>query len=51
VSIVWTAPQTEGKSVIACSDCKIKDGSLRIEVTKTAKPYTPPPQPRVVAKP
>jgi cytochrome c553 len=51
VSIVWTAPQTEGKSMIACSDCKIKDGSLRIEVTKTAKPYTPPPQPRVVAKP
>jgi len=51
VSIVWTAPQTEGKSTIGCSDCKIKDGSLTIEVTKAAKPYTPPPQPKVVAKP
>lgn len=50
-SIVWTAPETEGKSMIACSDCKIKDGSLTIEVTKTAKPYIPPPQPKVVAKP
>jgi mono/diheme cytochrome c family protein len=50
-SIVWTAPETEGKSTIACSDCKIKDGSLTIEVTKTAKPYIPPPQPKVVAKP
>ena len=27
------------------------DGSLTIEVTKTAKPYVPPPQPKVVAKP
>jgi hypothetical protein len=51
VSIVWTAPETEGKSMIACSDCKIKDGLLTIEVTKAAKPYTPPPQPKVVAKP
>jgi cytochrome c553 len=51
VSIVWTAPQAEGKSTIACSDCKIKDGSLTIEVTKAARPYTPPPQPKVVAKP
>jgi len=51
VSIVWTAPQTEGKSTLGCSDCKIKDGSLTIEVTKAAKPYTPPPQPKVVAKP
>lgn len=51
VSIVWTAPQAEGKSMIACSDCKIKDGSFTIEVTKAAKPYTPPPQPKVVAKP
>jgi hypothetical protein len=51
VSIVWTAPPAEGKSTIACSDCKIKDGSLTIEVTKAAKPYTPPPQPKVVAKP
>src|SRR5262245_21478280 len=51
-SIVWTAPEIEGKSTIACSDCKIKDGSLTIEVTKTAKPYIPPPpQPKVVAKP
>jgi mono/diheme cytochrome c family protein len=50
-SIVWTAPETEGKSTVACSDCKIKDGSLTIEVTKTAKPYIPPPQPKVVAKP
>jgi mono/diheme cytochrome c family protein len=50
-SIVWTAPETEGKSTIACSDCKVKDGSLTIEVTKTAKPYIPPPQPKVVAKP
>jgi mono/diheme cytochrome c family protein len=50
-SIVWTAPETEGKSTIACSDCKIKDGSLTIEVTKTAKPYIPPPQPKVVVKP
>jgi hypothetical protein len=49
-SIVWTAPETEGKSTIACSDCKIKEG-LTIEVTKTAKPYIPPPQPKVVAKP
>src|SRR5229473_877464 len=51
VSVIWTAPQTEGKSTIGCSDCKIKDGSLTIEVTKAAKPYTPPPQPKVVAKP
>lgn len=51
VSIVWTAPETEGKSTIACSDCKIKEGSLTIEVTKTAKPYIPPPQPKVVVKP
>src|SRR5215472_13062263 len=50
-SIVWTAPEAEGKSTIACSDCKIKDGLLAIEVTKTAKPYIPPPQPKVVAKP
>jgi mono/diheme cytochrome c family protein len=50
-SIVWTAPEAEGKSTIACSDCKIKDGLLTIEVTKTAKPYIPPPQPKVVAKP
>jgi mono/diheme cytochrome c family protein len=50
-SIVWTAPEAEGKSTIACSDCKIKEGSLTIEVTKTAKPYIPPPQPQVVAKP
>jgi mono/diheme cytochrome c family protein len=50
-SIVWTAPEIEGKSTIACSDCKIKDGSLTIEVTKTAKPYIPPLQPKVVAKP
>jgi mono/diheme cytochrome c family protein len=50
-SIVWTAPGTEGKSTIACSDCKIKDGSLTIEVTKTAKPYIPPPQPKIVGKP
>ena len=49
--IVWTAPETEGKSTITCNDCKIKDGSLTIEVTKTAKPYIPPPQPKVVAKP
>jgi mono/diheme cytochrome c family protein len=51
VSIVWTAPETEGKSMLACSDCKIKDGALTIEVTKTAKPYIPPPQPKVAAKP
>ena len=50
-SIVWTAPEIEGKSTIACSDCKIKDGALTIEVTKTAKPYIPPAQPKVVAKP
>ena len=50
-SIVWTAPEIEGKSTIACSDCKIKDGSLTIEVTKMAKPYIPPLQPKVVAKP
>ena len=50
-SIVWTAPEIEGKSTIACSDCKIKDCSLTIEVTKMAKPYIPPPQPKVVAKP
>jgi hypothetical protein len=50
-SILWTAPEAEGKSTIACSDCKIKEGSLTIEVTKAAKPYTPPPQPKVVAKP
>jgi mono/diheme cytochrome c family protein len=50
-SIVWTAPQAEGKSTIACSDCKIKEGSLTIEITKAAKPYTPPTQPKVVAKP
>jgi len=49
-SIVWTAPQAEGKSTIACGDCKIKEGSLTIEVTKTAKPYSPPPQPKVVPK-
>jgi hypothetical protein len=48
---VWTAPEIEGKSTIACSDCKIKDGSLTIEVTKMAKPYIPPLQPKVVAKP
>ena len=50
-SIVWTAPEAEGKSTVACSDCKIKDGLLTIEVTKTAKPYIPPPPPKVVAKP
>jgi len=50
-SIVWTAPEIEGKSTIACSDCKIKDGSLTIEVTKMARPYIPPPQPKVIAKP
>src|SRR5262249_9906535 len=50
-SIVWTAPEIEGKSTIACSDCKIKAVPLRSGVPKPASPYTPPPQPKVVAKP
>ncbi len=50
-SLEWTAPQTEGKFTVSCGDCKIRDGLLTIEVSKTAKPYTPPPQPKVVAKP
>lgn len=51
VSIVWTAPQSEGKSTITCIDCRIKDGVLTLDVVKTAKPYIPPPQPRIVVKP
>jgi cytochrome c553 len=47
-SIVWTAPEAEGKLMLACNDCKTKDGLLTIEVTKTARPYVPPPQPKVV---
>ena len=34
VSIVWTAPDTEGQFTIASSDCKIEERSLTIEVTK-----------------
>ncbi len=50
-SILWTAPHDEGRFSLACSDCKIRDGLLTIEVTNAAKPYTPPPQPKVVPKP
>ena len=50
-SIVWKAPEVEGKLTLACSDCKIKDGLLTIEVTKAARPYVPPPQPKLIAKP
>jgi len=50
-SIEWTAPAAEGTFTMACGTCKIKDGLLTIEVTRTAKPYVPPPQPRVLAKP
>jgi mono/diheme cytochrome c family protein len=49
-SIVWTAPADEGKFTIVCSDCRIKNGLLTIEVTNTAKPYVPPPQPKVAPK-
>jgi mono/diheme cytochrome c family protein len=50
-SIVWTAPEAEGKLTLACSNCKTKDGLLTIEVTKAARPYVPPSQPKVIAKP
>ena len=49
-SMVWTAPSDERKFTIVCSDCRIKNGSLTIDVTKTARPYMPPPQPRVSPK-
>jgi mono/diheme cytochrome c family protein len=49
-SLVWTAPSDEGTFTIVCSDCKIKNGLLTIEVTKAAKPYIPPPQPKVSPK-
>ncbi len=50
-SIVWTAPEAEGKLTLACSDCKVRDGLLTIEVTKAARPYVPPQTPKVSAKP
>ena len=49
-TIVWTAPQGEGRFTIACGDCRIKGDPLTIEVTKTAKPYIVPPQPKVTPK-
>ena len=49
-AIVWTAPQSEGTFTIACGDCRIKGDPLTIEVTRTAKPYVPPPQPKVIPK-
>ncbi len=49
-SIVWTAPSEDGSVTIVCADCRIKNGSLTIEVTKSAKPYIPPPQPKVAPK-
>jgi len=49
-TIVWTAPQTEGRVAIACGDCRIKGEPLTIEVTKAARPYIPPPQPKVAPK-
>jgi len=49
-TIVWTAPQSEGTFMITCGDCRTKGDPLTIEVTKTAKPYVPPPQPKVVPK-
>ncbi len=49
-TIVWVAPQNEGKFTIECGDCRIKGDPLTIEVTKTAKPYVPPPQPKVTPK-
>jgi cytochrome c553 len=49
-SIVWTAPLDEGMVTIVCGDCRIKNGSLTIEVAKAAKPYVPPPQPTVSPK-
>jgi cytochrome c553 len=49
-SLIWKAPTLETKVVISCRDCKIKDGTLTIEVSKAAKPYVPPRQPKIVAK-
>ena len=49
-SIVWTAPSEEGQFTIVCGDCRIKNGSLTIDVTKAAKPYVLPPQPKVIPK-
>ena len=49
-TIVWTAPQGEGRFTIACGDCRIKGDPLTIEVTKTAKPFIAPPQPKVTPK-
>src|SRR5262249_55739118 len=49
-TFVWVAPQNEGKVSIACEDCRIKGDPMTIEVTSTAKPYVPPPQPKVMPK-
>jgi len=49
-TIVWTAPETEGKFMIVCDDCRIKGDPLTIEVTKAAKPYVSPKQPNVMPK-
>ena len=50
-AIIWTAPDNEGAFTLACKDCRIKDGFFTITVAKAAKPYVPPPQPKIVAKP
>ena len=49
-TIVWTAPESEGRFTIVCGDCRIKGDPLTIEVTKTAKQYVPPAQPKVIPK-
>ena len=49
-TIVWTAPEAEGTFTIVCGDCRIKGDPLTIEVTKAAKPYVPPAQPKVIPK-
>jgi cytochrome c553 len=49
-TIVWTAPEAEGRFAIICDDCRIKGDPLTIEVTKAAKPYVPPKQPIVRLK-
>lgn len=45
-SIVWTAPQQEGKLTISCKGCR-SDGAATLEVTSKAKPYRPPALPIV----
>ena len=40
-SLKWQAPGQEGTFTLKCDDCKLKDQFFTIEISKTAKQFTP----------